>query len=149
MTTPRPEAIESFVRIASRLIAIMEQEIEFLRKMEIGAIDALQEEKAALVTAYENEIRRFSAEPDTLAAIEPALKTELKELTTRFDNVVAENNRALESVRNSHERLLKAIVDAVSESRARHAGYSNTGGLPQPAGGARAARLSLSLDRRL
>lgn len=149
MTTPKPEAIESFIRIASRLIAIMEQEIEFLRKMEVGAIDALQEEKAALVTAYENGIRGFTTEPDALAAMEPALKTELKELTTRFDNVVTENNRALESVRNSHQRLLKAIVDAVSESRARHAGYSNTGGLPQPVGGARAARLSLSLDRRL
>ena len=126
MTTPKPEAIESFIRIASRLIAVMEQEIEFLRKMEVGEIDALQDEKAALVTAYENGIRGFTAEPDALKAMEPALKAELKELTTRFDGVVAENNRALQSVRNSHERLLKAIVD-----------------------GTRAARLSLSLDRRL
>ena len=36
MSTPKPEAIESFIRIAGRLIAIMEQEIEFLRKMEVA-----------------------------------------------------------------------------------------------------------------
>lgn len=149
MNTPRPAAIESFIRIAGRLTAIMEQEIEFLRRMEITEIAALQEEKNALVMAYEDGIRQFAADPETLNALQPALKAELDAIATRFDEVVKQNSQALETVRNSHQRLLKAIVDAVAQTRARHAGYSETGGTPQPSGGTRARRLSLTLDRQL
>lgn len=149
MSTPKPEAIESFIRIAGRLIAIMEQEIEFLRKMEVAEIAALQDEKMVLVAAYEDGIREFAADPDTLNALQPALKAELDAIAARFDDVVKQNSQALETVRNSHERLLKAIVDAVAQNRTRHAGYSDTGGTPQPAGGTRARRLSLTLDRQL
>lgn len=149
MSTPNPQAIEAFIHIAGRLIAIMEREIGFLRKMEIAEIAALQEEKNTLVAAYEDGIRQFAADPDTLNALQPALKAELTDLAARFDDVVLENSRALEAVRDSHERLLRTIVDAVSQNRARHAGYSETGGKPQPAGGIRAARLSLTLDRQL
>ncbi len=149
MSTPKPEAIESFIRIAGRLIAIMEQEIEFLRKMEVAEIAALQDEKMVLVAAYEDGIREFAADPDILNALQPALKAELDAIAARFDDVVKQNSQALETVRNSHERLLKAIVDAVAQNRTRHAGYSDTGGTPQPAGGTRARRLSLTLDRQL
>ncbi len=149
MNTPKPGAIESFIRIAGRLIAIMEQEIEFLRKMEVAEIAALQDEKMVLVAAYEDGIREFAADPDTLNALQPALKVELDAIAARFDDVVKQNSQALETVRNSHERLLKAIVDAVAQNRTRHAGYSETGGTPQPAGGTRARRLSLTLDRQL
>lgn len=149
MSTPKPEAIESFIRIAGRLIAIMEQEIEFLRKMEVAEIAALQDEKMVLVAAYEDGIREFAADPDTLNALQPALKAELDAIAARFDDIVKQNSQALETVRNSHERLLKAIVDAVAQNRTRHAGYSDTGGTPQPAGGTRARRLSLTLDRQL
>jgi len=149
MNTPKPGAIESFIRIAGRLIAIMEQEIEFLRKMEVAEIAALQDEKMVLVAAYEDGIREFAADPDTLNALQPALKAELDAIAARFDDVVKQNSQALETVRNSHERLLKAIVDAVAQNRTRHAGYSETGGTPQPAGGTRARRLSLTLDRQL
>ena len=149
MSTPKPEAIESFIRIAGRLIAIMEQEIEFLRTMEVAEIAALQDEKMVLVAAYEDGIREFAAEPDTLTALQPALKAELDAIAARFDDVVKQNSQALETVRDSHERLLKAIVDAVAQNRTRHAGYSETGGTPQPAGGTRARRLSLTLDRQL
>ena len=149
MSTPNPQAIEAFIQIAGRLIAIMEQELGSLRKMEIAEIAGLQEEKNTLVAAYEDGIRQFDADPDTLNALQPALKAELTDLAARFDDVVMENSRALEAVRDSHERLLRTIVDAVSENRARHSGYSDTGGKPQPAGGIRAARLSLTLDRQL
>lgn len=149
MNTTSPVIIDAFIRITGRLIAIMEQEIEHLRKMEVSEIASLQAEKNGLIDAYEEGFRKISADPKLLEALEPAIKVEMKTLVARFDAVMAENSRALEMVRNSHERLLKAIVDSVAESRARHAGYSNRGGLPQPAGGARAAHLSLTLDRQL
>ncbi len=149
MSTAKPQAIESFIRVAGRLTAIMEQEIGFLRKMEVAEIAALQDEKIVLVAAYEDGIRKFAADPDTLNALQPALKAELDAIAVRFDDVLKQNSQALETVRNSHERLLKAIVDAVAQNRTRHAGYSDTGGTPTSAGGSRARRLSLTLDRQL
>ena len=86
MNTPRPAAIESFIRIAGRLTAIMEQEIEFLRRMEITEIAALQEEQNVLVIAYQDGIRQFEADPETLNALEPALKPEPEPIATRRDH---------------------------------------------------------------
>ncbi len=149
MSAPNPRFIESFIRTASRLVVIMENEIAFLRKMEVAEIAALQDEKTALVNAYEEGIRRIAADPNTFSAMEPALKAELHEVITHFNGVVAENGRALEAVRHSHQRLIKAMVDAATESRSHHAGYSKTGGSPRLTGTARTAHLSLTLDRRL
>ena len=91
MSTSKPQAIESFIRVAGRLTAIMEQEIGFLRKMEIAEIAALQDEKTVLVAAYEDGIRKFAADPDTLNALQPALKAELDAIAVRFDEVVRQN----------------------------------------------------------
>ena len=102
MTTPKPQFVDSLVRVTSRLIAVMQQEVDLLRKMDIGGIAALQEDKATLVAAYEDSLHNLSANPDTLRAMEPALKTEMRELAARFDRVVEENSRALNAVRNSN-----------------------------------------------
>ncbi len=149
MSAPSPETIETFIRIASRLIVIMQKEINFLRGMEVAKIAALQEEKTDLVGAYEDGIRRIAADPNTFSAMEPALKTELREIMSQFEEVVADNGRALETVRSSHERLLKAIVDAATEDRMRHAGYSNTGESPRFNGSNGSAHRALTFDQRL
>lgn len=149
MSGPNPEFIEIFVRTTSRLVAVMENEITFLRKMEVAKIAALQDEKTVLVNAYEEGIRRIAADPNIFNAMEPALKAELHGVVAHFNDVVAENGRALEAVRHSHQRLIKAMVDAATESRTRHTGYSKTGGSPRLTGAGRTAHLSLTLDRHL
>jgi len=141
--------IEAFIRVTSRLIGVLNSEVEMLRAMRVSEIENLQEEKRDLTILYEETIRSLAAQPDALAVVEPALRMELSDLAGRFDNAVAENARALNAVRDSHDRLLKSIVDAVSENRAKEKGYTRDGKLSDQRKGRTSQSLSLSVDRQL
>ena len=141
--------IETLITVTSRLIGVLDQEIEMLRAMEVGEIEALQDEKQALIVAYEECVRAVAANPAALEAMDASLRAELSELARRFDSTLAENARALHAVRESHDRLLKSIVDAVAESRTRQKGYSASGAFAAQKRGPGASALSLSLDRQL
>ncbi|MFT5438169.1 MAG: hypothetical protein ACI9MJ_000027 [Alphaproteobacteria bacterium] len=143
------DEIETLIVVTSRLIGVMNSEVEMLRAMRVGDIDSLQREKHDLTILYEERVRALAAQPQALEAIEPALRGELSELAQRFDTALSENARALLAVRESHDRLLKAIVDAVASNRARERGYTPGGGLDRPGHRGGADTLSLSLDRRL
>lgn len=138
--------VEALIRTASRLIALIEREVDLLRSMRPGEIGPLQAEKAALATAYQEHLAALSAEPAAVAALEPALRAELSALAERLETLVGENERAVVAAQEAHTRLLKAIVEAVQESKGRNAGYAP----PRP--GRRAPRhgaISLSVDRSL
>jgi hypothetical protein len=148
MASPNIE-IETLITVTGRLIRVLDREIELLRAMEVGQIQTLQDEKLTLILTYEECVKALAGNPAALDAMAPPLRAELSALARRFDSTVAENARALHAVRDSHDRLLKAIVDAVSENRTRHKGYSANGTVPPARRGSAASTLSLSLDQRL
>ncbi|NKB20119.1 MAG: hypothetical protein GKS01_06180 [Alphaproteobacteria bacterium] len=149
MTGPINNQVEALIRVTSRLIGVLNSEVEMLRAMQVNEIENLQGEKKDLTILYEETIRSLAAQPEALAALEPALRMELSELAGRFDIALAENARALNAVRDSHDRLLKAIVDAVSENRAKEKGYTRDGKLGDQHKGRSTQSLSLSVDRQL
>tara|TARA_Y100001936_G_scaffold194265_1_gene194099 strand:+ start:40596 stop:41045 length:450 start_codon:yes stop_codon:yes gene_type:complete len=141
--------VEPLIRVTSRLIGVLDSEVDMLRAMQVDEIENLQAEKKDLTVLYEETVRSLAAQPEALEAVEPALRTELSELAGRFDTALAENARALNAVRDSHDRLLKAIVDAVSENRAKEKGYTRDGKLGDLQKGRNSPSLSLSVDRQL
>ena len=149
MSKVTTEQVESLIKVASRLIDLMNREVGFLREMKVAEIEPLQEDKAALTAMYEQRIREIDAESGALEALEPALREELSDIAHKFDATLAHNLIALNGVRESHDRMMKAIVDAATEHKARQAGYGNdgtlVGGRVRPGG----ETLSLTLDRRL
>ena len=149
MTPQITDQIETLIRVTSRLIGIMNSEVEMLRAMRVGDIESLQREKHDLTILYEENVRALAAQPEALEAMEPALRHELSQLAQRFDTALAENARALHAVKESHDRLLKAIVDAVADNRARERAYTPSGSLDKPRSRSNADTMSLSLDRRL
>ncbi len=147
MTPNATPEIESLIRVASRLIELMRRETAHLAGMRVAEVDALQQEKAALATHYETAVRALSAQPDALEAVAPALKEELAQAARAFDEAAAENLRRLASARTAHDRLLKAIVDAVNERRNTRGPYAASGG---PARGRLApGAVSIAVDRKL
>lgn len=149
MTTPPTEHFDTLMISASRLIVLMNHEVALLRTMRVGDIAALQTEKQELTILYEDALQMLSAEPELLEAMEPAMRSELTDLATRFDAAVGENTRALNAVKASHDQLLQAIVDSISENRAKQRAYTAQGALDHPRKGRNAPALSLSLDRQL
>lgn len=147
MTTDAMPNIESLIGVTGRLVELMRRETEQLGAMRIQELEALQAEKAALAATYEAAVQALASQPDALAALAPALKEELAEAARAFDQAAAENMRRLTAARVAHDRMLKAIVDAVTERRNARGSYAATGASARMrlAPGA----VSIALDRRL
>jgi hypothetical protein len=145
-TTQEETQIASLLRVASRLIVVMEQEIATLRAMRPRDIAALQTEKSALAAAYEEKVRDLARDPNMVARVSAALQQEFGDVAGRFHQVLAENERALRAARAAQEKVLRAIVTTVEKDRIKHVGY----GIGASSIGAQrnSAPLSLTLDRR-
>lgn len=140
------QQIESLIEVASRLIEIMDREVEILRAMRPADLEALREEKFSLVTLYEDHYRSLSANKDALILVAPALQNEFADVARRFNQATAENGRALTAAKVAHERMMAAIVEAVQADKTTGRGYSASGGADQDEAG---TPVSLSLDCRL
>jgi hypothetical protein len=146
MTDMTPE-VESLIRITGRLVELMQRETEHLDGVRLDQIEALQQEKAALAANYDAAVRALANQGEVLKVIAPALKDELAAAARAFDRAAAENLRRLAAARTAHDRLVKAIVDAVTEKRSAGSPYAASGGPARVrlAPGA----VSVALDRRL
>ena len=61
MTPQITDQIETLIRVTSRLIGIMNSEVEMLRAMRVGDIESLQREKHDLTILYEENVRARAA----------------------------------------------------------------------------------------
>ncbi|MBX6323154.1 MAG: hypothetical protein IRY94_15110 [Rhodospirillaceae bacterium] len=142
----RTERVSDLLAITARLIACMEQEIALLRRMRAQDIAPLQAHKGALADAYEAHI---AALRDTGADEEPvsaALIQELTVATERLQAAIAENLRAVRAAREINDKVLKAIVAAVEDGRAKPTAYGRGG--PAHAAWRALAPLSITVDGR-
>lgn len=142
-----PLKVEALIHIASRLISVLEREVELLRQMKSAEVSSLQPEKMQLVVAYEDHIRALAAAPEILEEIAPALQDEFATVAERFDAAMTENRRALTAAHEAQDRFLKAVVKAAQEQKDTFNPYSPqgtvvAGGKPKGATGS----LSLTLN---
>jgi flagellar biosynthesis/type III secretory pathway chaperone len=119
--------VADLLRTTSRLMGVLEREVDMLRKMQPGEMQALQEQKIVLAAAYESQIRHLSGDPDAFAHLSDAEKQQLREGTERFQKVLADNERALRAAKRSTDSLLKAIVGAVDRQQSAGSGYAANG----------------------
>lgn len=119
--------VETLIRVASRLISVLEREVQYLKEMKSPDVAALQSEKMQLVVAYEEHVRSLAATPEALENIAPAIQDEFADIAERFDAAMTENRRALSAAHDAQERFLNAIVKAAEEKRASFHAYSPAG----------------------
>lgn len=137
------QQIESLIDVAGRLIVLMDHEIEILRAMRPAKLEALREEKFNLTSLYEDRYAALAGNKDALALVAPALRREFEDVARRFGDTVMQNGRALTAAKVAHQRMMTAIVEAVTAERAAGQGYSATGGTGDGESG---DPVSLSLD---
>jgi len=118
--------VTELLRTTSRLIGVLEREIDMLREMRPSEMQSLQEEKIVLAAAYESQLKRVSETPDLESALTPELRAELRETTAHFQTALVENERALRAAKHATDNLLNAIVDAV-DRQMPEAGYAANG----------------------
>lgn len=144
---PVTDAVTALLSVTSRLIGVLEQEIEMLRGMKPREMQGLQHDKIVLAAAYEAAVRDLQADEAAMSGVAPAVRAELRETTERFQTALQANERALRAAKDATDRLLKHIVAEAERQRGQANAYGARGGkaVATPAGGA----LSLSVDQRL
>jgi hypothetical protein len=139
--------VAELLSVTSRLISVLEREVEMLRGMKPSEMQALQHDKIVLTAAYEAAVRELNADAAGLEAIGPAVRAELRETTERFHACLAANEKALRAAREATDKLLKHIVAEAERQRGSANAYAARGGKAVAVGSAGA--LSLSVDQRL
>lgn len=142
--------VETLIRVASRLISVLEREVQLLKEMKASDVATLQSEKMQLVVAYEEHVRALAETPGTLKDVAPALQEEFADIAGRFDAAMTENRRALSAAHEAQERFMQAIVKAAEEKRASFHAYSPAGTMSaNEKGSAGAGPLSLTLNSQI
>ena len=121
--------VAELLAITSRLIACLQQEIEFIRSLRPDAVKQMQVEKVALADTYRAFVLALKEPSEETQAISTALKDELVEATERVQAAVTENLRALRAMRDVNERVMRAVVSALDEKRSSVTGYDSRGSL--------------------
>ena len=141
--------VNDLLQVTSRLIALLEREVELLRAVPSTEFEALQEEKSALTAAYESQARSLTGHPKLLEALQPVLRAEFERVTRRFQSAVAANEVALRAARETTQRVLQAIADELDKNRCDTAGYSAQGCAASSSRRTSGSPLSIALDERL
>jgi hypothetical protein len=128
----KTERVHDLLATTARLIACMDKEIKLLRAMRPQEIVALQADKMALADAYEAHFHALREARDPSDAVSDTLVAELNEATARFQQVLSDNARALQAVKDVNEKVLKAIVEAIERNRPEASGYTRAGATPAP-----------------
>lgn len=138
--------VNDLIAITSRLIVLMTAEVAALRANDVKRAESLQSEKASLARAYETLIRELRKHPDTLRNVAPVLRDELVGKARDFQRMLLKNEAALRAARDTNQRVLKAVADAVLDGRKEHSPYARPGA---PARGkASEPPLSVTIDKR-
>lgn len=144
------DPIREVVRIAGRLLTMMNRETELLQSHQSQQIGALQDEKSALTLAYATLVRQIRSQPELVRALAKAVRDEMRETLKRFEKAARDNARAIEAARLANERVIHAIVEAATLSRPQTAaGYGANGARPKPARPDAARPVSVAFNREL
>ncbi len=140
--------IDLLIGVSEQLINVISEENSLLKDRKYNTAGGLQNEKARLSFAYENQIRVLRENPAVVASISPDQRILLNDLAARFDEAASENLHLLAAARHVNLRVLEAIRDAAIEQVTSTRGYSNPTNAPIASKGNKEA-LSVTLDQRL
>ena len=141
--------INDLIQVSSRLIAVLEREVDLLRAAKPGEIEKLQQEKSTLTAAYESQARSLASQPALLEALQPVLRSELERVAERFQSAVTANENALRAARDTTQRVLQAIADEIAKNQREKAGYSAQGYAASSSQRTSGQAVSIALDERI
>lgn len=143
MSTTAPQILSAgepgFIALAIALADLLEHETKLVRAMEIAKIAPLQPEKTRLTQHLQHALKILD-----MNALPEAARLKWLAAGKRLAAAAMENERALRIGRAAVERVVAAVVSALSQSRRPPAAYSGRRSPPP------AARLAgIAIDHRL
>ncbi|MBT3362000.1 MAG: hypothetical protein HOK21_12820 [Rhodospirillaceae bacterium] len=126
------KAVDTLTDITSRLDDVMAKENQILLHRRPHELAGYAAEKQDLATAYEREMAELHANPSLLDHAEPEEISRLKSATKRFQQVLEEHRRLVQTTKSVTDRMLKAITDEVSAKQRPVEGYDQTATMRTP-----------------
>lgn len=140
------ELLERLIDVTTRLGDVVEAENAALKARRPAELVRRQEEKEKLTGAYERCMVQVKKSPDALKAAEPAALERLRGATRRFQELLEEHRRVVQSAKAVSERMLRAIVHEASQRRNPFEGY-DAGATVRPAFAGAKPTVSLAVNQ--
>jgi uncharacterized protein YqeY len=118
--------IYELITVTARLKELLSRETEHLKRMEVGELAKLADEKQKLTKIMESYQRLIAQRPELVRALDADSREELALLMEDFTRVVSENMQRTAVARAVNQRVVQAIMEVVTENQ--HAGTYNRSG---------------------
>lgn len=119
--------LDDLMDVTARLADILEEETQYLQKMEIGALAKLHDKKMELTQMMEAYQRLLKSNPELLTEADADKLAEFAALAEDFTQVVEENFRRTAVARAVNQRVVGTIIEVMSEQN-RPKTYNRYGG---------------------
>ncbi len=134
------DRLDQLIGLTRRLTDLMTTEIEALNARQLDASSADFQEKERLAHTYRMEMMDLAKNGDLLLQAPAQLRKTLFETTRRFQEVLAEHDKALTAMREISEGLVQAIAREVATETSGPRGYGARG----QQGGLRASGIAIN-----
>jgi hypothetical protein len=140
------ELLERLIDVTTRLGDVVEAENAALRGRKAGELARRQEEKEKLTGAYERCMAQVKRDREALKGAAPEKLEQLRGVSRRFQELLEEHRRTVQSAKAVSERMLRAIVAEASQRRNPFEGY-DAGAAVRPAFAAGRPTVSLAVNQ--
>jgi hypothetical protein len=120
------ERAEQLLILTERLTGLIEKEVDLFNERRQGETLSFTEERATLATIYAQEMNLIRKDKSLLEGITRELKEKLKVATIKFQAALSAHNFVLDRMRTISEKIVKAVSDEVTRSRAPTLGYGKS-----------------------
>lgn len=117
-------SVEKLVGITTRLGELIGHENGILVHRRPHELVTSQQEKERLVVDYEREMKELSLNPQTIGSTSAETLGRLKDATRRFQEVMEEHRRLVQSAKSVSDRMIKTITEEVSNRQSPVTGYT-------------------------
>lgn len=103
--------LSDYKEIVKSFSELLMQENAALEKFDAEAVSALYERKSKTVIAYRSMVAFFIKNQDALAALEKAQKEELRDMSSKLEELIRENEKLLKTRMETSQNVMNTIVN--------------------------------------
>lgn len=103
--------IADYREIIAGFSALLREENQALKELDMDTVGALFEKKAHTVGVYRGLVAFFIKNQDVLAALSPEEKQSLKEESKALDNLLQENDQLLKTRMETSKTVMDSIIN--------------------------------------
>ena len=124
-----PAALKDLNAIADELLAVLQQENQSLKRMDLKQLGDIVSRKVQLAGLFAAGMRQFAQNDNIPQADGGAGRARLISIARDVNAAAAENEIALRGARDANQALLDAVIETIDRQRSVTHGYGRRGQL--------------------